>query len=145
MVSRSGLRHHITEIALARRGLDLAALERSRGGEQGNDRHATFVRLTGGKHANLPLPNGHAMLKGPRETGEKNWGSVSGNATRPGLEEPGIGWHLSETTADEFQEYCRAALRRLDFCFAGRKCFCAGENRQDRRDISTQRQRCQRR
>src|SRR6202011_4189447 len=62
------------------------------------------------------------------ERAKKNWGSVSGNATHPGLKEPGIGWHLSETTADEFQEYSRAALRRLDFCFAGGQCLCARQN-----------------
>ena len=60
----------LTEIAPARHGSDLTALECSRRRTEGNDLDALFVWLTGGRPANLPLSNGHAMLKGPRKTGE---------------------------------------------------------------------------
>ena len=45
----------------------------------------------------------------------------------------------------EFQASARAAVCRLDFGFAGGRCFGAGQDRQDRRDLSAERRRRERR
>ncbi len=79
------------------------------------------------------------MLKRPRKQRTCGW-QWSAHSS---LQEPGIGWDLSETIRHEIQEYSRAALRRLDFSVAGGQCFFAGEDRQDRRGISAQRRFCQ--
>jgi len=84
---------------------------------------------------NLPLSTRHAMLRVPVIPGGCGVMSLLILKFRPG-----IAWERSELS-HEIQASTRAALRRLDFGRAGGCVICPRQDRQDRRDLSAERQR----